>query len=123
MYVIANVIYGVPLTQELCDNLPVDYDDLESYGFTLLYSGNSDHQVGFLGVNLGTFDESSDAIAIKKKEELVIEGKDGTEVKLHPTTKDISEVKKMMDALPDDLKETLKTYGKEVGVYIIWSTS
>ncbi len=121
MYV-ANVIYGVPLTKKLCENMPVDYDDIEGYGFTLLYSGNSEHQVGFVGVNLGTFDETSEAIEIGNKS-VVIVNEDGTEVKLHPTVENVAETKKVIKELPDNLRETVKTQGKPVGIYIIWSAN
>jgi hypothetical protein len=117
---ITHVIYGVPITKKLCENMPVLYDDLEGYGFRLLYSGNSDHQVGFLGVYLGCFDETFEAIAVGKS--VMVLNEDGTKVEICSTTENKAEMKKLVKELPDNLREAVKIYGEPVGVYIIWST-
>lgn len=48
MYSIQNVIYGVPLTEEV--NEWLDGREPEEFGFETLYSGGADFSPGFCGV-------------------------------------------------------------------------
>lgn len=74
-YAIANVVYGVPLTEEVWDAVrryvespeyaavevheeEIDLDDPESFGFETMYSGSGDRP-GYCGVKITDFDECS----------------------------------------------------------------
>lgn len=64
MYPLAHLIYGVPLTQALADEIQRMEDDPHSEwsedgqttcGFTLIYSGVAERLVGYCGVHLTEF--------------------------------------------------------------------
>lgn len=128
-YPIANVVYGIPLTEEICNivipdapgfeldseigNSVWDVDDLLwgeielfGFGFTSLYSASPDMDktTGYLGVELWS-DAYWDLTAEK--------------FSLQPTKDQISEVKAKLLLLPSWFKEHLP----EPKVCLVWSDS
>lgn len=117
MYAIANVIYGIPLTDKIYDFIHseenVDAEELTDYGpdeeelgFTTPYHGGSNRTVGWLGVSLTEFDECSDFPL-----------SDITNVK--PTEEQIAEVKDKISKLPKEILDI----ALPTDIYVVWSTS
>ena len=107
MYTIVNVIYGVPLTEEVWDflnNSDNDYD-LEELGFTTEYSGSSSYPPGWCGVELDSFDES--------------DWLDVANLKLTPTDKQRAEALDKIEALDPQVRALCP----EPKTYFIFSTS
>lgn len=129
MYVMAEFIYGIPITRKMhqwyqeSDDAP---DDLEELGFVLPYSGNSDFIVGYLGVSLAVMDEIN-PVPIKTDGNGNITGMVeltamGTPVKVHSLKPTGEQVKQAIDAY-NELPESLLKVAPPVGIYIVWSTS
>ena len=84
MYVMADIIYGIPITREMDQWLQAHWEELdlpeefEELGFCVNYSGNADHQCGYLGTQLARMDEVSPV-------RLLTDG-EGRIVKLQPST-------------------------------------
>ena len=118
MYSIVNVIYGIPITdeiekrnQELLDADPNEEDEslgeeLECYGFETFYSGSHSGIVGYLGVELSDFDECHSYLKFK-------------DLKFEPTPAQKAEAEKKIANLDNRFKDVLP----EIGVYLIFSTS
>ena len=119
MYSIITVIYGIPLTQELEERNsdlidadpeesdPTIHEDMEEYGFEIMYTGSGNHTPGYCGVELSEFDECSDSY-------LPI-----SEVAMVPTDEQKAEAHAKIEALDDRFKDLLPA----VSVYFIFSTS
>lgn len=114
MYAIANVIYGIPITDEIhnainseeCDQTEDYPPDEEELGFTITYSGSSHRSVGWLGFSLGEFDECCDFPL-------------SDILNLRPTPEQIIEVNKLISQLPANVQAVAKT----PDIYVVWSTS
>ena len=116
-YAIANIIYGIPWTDELYDlNESIGDDTPEwaeswleesMFGFTELYSGCAERTVGYLGVRLGSFDECSDYFLLCDLD------------KYKPTDEQVLSVMKELEWLP----EQVRSLCKPIGIYVVWSTS
>lgn len=112
-YAIVKVIYGVPLTEdciELINKWESDptcdkwfEDDNGACGFTSLYSA-SGPGAGYCGIELDELDSSNQLVS---------------EVRMKPTEKEEKKAKKLVEALPPELRELTG----EIGVYFIWSDS
>lgn len=115
-YAIANIIYGVPLTEEVSDLMNKWEQDetndnwFESNdgqcGFTTLYSGSAPQTIGFCGVLLGTLKE------FKLYESL-------SKINTQPTALQIAKTTEKISKLHPEIKALLP----DVDVYLVWSTS
>jgi hypothetical protein len=118
MYTIAEVIYGVPLTEKVYNKIE---DDFEEY-FETSYSGSSKYPVGFVGVSLGSIDECDASNRIDLTNGQIYNSTDATKAKsfsIIPTDEQKAEVQNKIDQLPDEIKELLPP----IGIYFLWSTS
>ena len=114
MYAICSIIYGIPITEELYpvikdenDELFKKYPDLpEMAGFETMYSGGSNIQPGYLGVELDEFDECCDAMAVSS-------------LRMKPTQEELEKVAAMVKDLPQEVIDV----ALPVDVYFVWSTS
>jgi len=116
VYTIGNIIYGVPWTaalEALWNNVEHGnseglgkLEEVESFGFEKLYSGSADYMPGYLGVELNEFDCCETWTTI-------------SEILPEPTTAQMKEAKRKVDALPKKIRDLVP----KIGIYIIWSTS
>ena len=104
MYLIGNIIYGVPLPQKVFDKL--GWEKCEEMGFELLYFGSTNVDPGFCGIHLGKFEEPEGDFPLSK-------------ITFSPTDEQKTEAETMIDSLPDEVKKMLDP----IDVYIVWSTS
>lgn len=118
MYAIGNVVYGIPLTEELSVLIrdSEHYVDPEELGFEMLYSGSSDFMFmpGYLGVDLGTIDECQD------------EDLDDPDhpVNRKPTAQQIAEVQERVEAFIKKMRKIDKDVTiPDIRRWIVWSTS
>ena len=134
MYSMADVIYGIPITrkmdrwlQEHMDDPGVETEEFETFGFEIQYSGNADHQCGFLGVSLGGMDVIN-PVELLRDDENRITGmrvaknalaSNTVDFDLRPTVQQVQETIEKHNELPDGLKAVCPP----IGVYIVWSTS
>ena len=108
MYSIGHVIYGIPITDEISQLAQQRDEELaeEDGGwFETLYHGGSYREVGYLGVELATFDECKD-------------------FPLHDVVKDVTdeqeaEVVKAFNKLPMEYKEIAPA----IDTWVVFSTS
>ena len=100
---IANVIYGIPLTEELHEQFRSCKEDAEQY-FETLYSASSDWTPGYCGVELDSIQEFR-----------ITALKDVTDV---PTAEQEEEAHRLCAQLPDRIREV----ALPIGVYIVWSS-
>ncbi len=125
-YAIANIIYGVPLSQKAASAIQgcelvteamaamlkeakIEMESPEAYGFEPLYSAGG-CMIGYCGVKLGEFDETDDDIPAS----VLIQ-----KLSKKPTLKQSMTVQKLLArAHPEILKLC-----KPCGVYVIWSSS
>ena len=117
MYAIIDVIYGIPLTEEIndlinkweadpnCDKWEED-EEHRMCGFEVMYSGHGGIPPGFCGVSLDQFDESNGHNSL-------------INLKLEPT----NDQKKKTLELINNLDREIKDIILPVGIYLIWSTS
>lgn len=108
MYSIGTVIYGIPITEDIT-KVASDRDeelDKEDGGyFTTLYHGGSYHEVGYLGIELASFDECADF----KLEDII----------RAPTDEQTMEVVKAFNELPIEYKDV----APDIAVWVVFSTS
>ncbi len=119
MYTIVSVIYGCPMTKAVWSKLAeMGKDDVpeEEYGFEEMYSGSAEVPPGYIGVDLGGFDEI-DPVRIDLTNGKFIAERHS--FSFAPTPQQEAEAQAKIDALPDELKTVLSP----VGVWIVWSTS
>ncbi len=113
MYSIANVIYGVPLTDKIIEVMEkIDPDtEPEDFGFETCYHGGSTSAVGYCGVLLGEFDECAmpDELPLSKIEDF--------RQALTP------ELKQEGDKLVAELDEEIRKATATPDIYIVFSTS
>lgn len=113
MYAIATVFYGVPLNSNEAEipksSLLEEAIEEEQDGFTQLYSGGSNCVPSAFGVQLSEFDECCHHIDIST-------------LQLSPTAEQVTEYKRLYEALEPELQKELEVYG-EPRVFILWSTS
>lgn len=117
MYAIATVIYGIPLTEEVNDFLceSEEYGDPESAGFVTMYSGScAGHMPGFLGVDLGSFDEGDPVIDLSDP---------GHPLNVVPTEAQCAEANALVESLLKILPPAAAAAVPKVGRYLVWSTS
>jgi len=116
MYIIGNLIYGFPLTEdtwkiieewEEYEDDRYSTDNEETCGFTQLYHGGSDLPPGYCGVLIREFDECED----------IYLGKDSFNIKVTELQKKeaLSKIEK--------LNQELKAASPNIGLYIVWSSS
>lgn len=110
MYFVANFIYGVPYTEKIEEYFEkTDFepsDAVKELGFELLYDGSASGPCGYLGIWL----KSLDMFGYYPMPNYTLES---------ISEKDKEKVQKMIDKLPDEVKELLE----DVGLYIVVSTS
>ncbi len=102
-YAIANVIYGIPLTEEI--HKAIKEEEPEDLGFEVMYSGSAQYTPGFCGVRLCGFDECGD-IAVK-------------DLAFEPTREQRAEAEVKIAELPEYIRKVCQP----VDTYIVWSTS
>ncbi len=111
-YAIANIIYGIPFTDEIQNRiepegvLNEEIDGPEDLGFQMLYSGSSGVRPGFCGVMLYRFDECSEPFSI-------------SQLILKPTAEQKAEAEAKIAELPKDVREVCLP----LDTYIVWSSS
>lgn len=105
MYLIGNIIYGIPINEKIADLIEKNKKKYAKL-FEILYHGASDRHVGYCGVLLKEFDECNDFI---KLEDLIIK----------PTNQELLEVESLIDKLPTEIQAVMDS----VDTYIVWSTS
>ncbi len=113
MYTICNPIYGYPYTRELAKLFGPD--ELEEHGFQFLYSGCSEIEPGFIGVELGEFNggEAPDFGATPYSSSR------DSEALPKATEEQKSEANKKIEALPEAIREHVGP----VDNWLIWGTS
>lgn len=127
MYSISNVIVGVPITPKLCkliDKWEQEGDERwkewEDLGFETFYHGGGDRAFGYCGVHIGEFDECAEWIEVSWDGTLYVTSHAGEKtIPLYPTSEQLSEALKKVEALDPELR----TLCPELGVYIVQSTS
>ena len=102
MHTTMTIIYGVPITEKI--RKMWGEDELIDLGFKMLYSGDEPGPIGYFGVELDSFESTSDPIALSK-------------LKLFPTK---DQIKTMADLMC--LSVPASRLGKP-GVYILCSLS
>lgn len=106
MYGMFDVIYGVPLTENIWTNEYVDQGDIDIH-FEIVYNGNSTgYGTGYCGVKLDDFDDTSGPLPL-------------TNLKLKPANNEMSKAQRLVNDLPDEIKKI----ASPIGVYIIFGTS
>lgn len=124
-YVIANLIYGIPLLQDIDLPFPLEdnkcfpnYEDerteilttfmdkYDSPGLICNYSGNSDTKPGAFGVLVGSSDVNDLFFNFK--------------IGIDQSTK--NSFNKLWNTLPENIKVEIKKYG-EPRLFVLWSTS
>jgi len=105
MYSIVTVIYGIPITPEVSALSVEDPDELEDFGYTIQYHGNSSDTVGYCGVELDSFNECQTALSVDK-------------IKTTPTEEQKLESFRRVHMLSAKHRGSAK-----IGVYYIFSTS
>lgn len=115
MYSITNIIYGYPITTKI-SNLLIEKEDDENSdwnedgdmvcGFNKYYHGSSDGIVGYVGVELDSFDECGEMLK-------------PSNLKMQPTEEQKNEAIKKINALSQDFK----TLVGEPDVFFVFSTS
>ena len=106
-YTIANIVYGVPLTEdvlEVADKL--GYDDPEDYGFEMLYHASSPVIVGYCGQILKKINCVSDIKLMS-----LLDYSDSTDI--------TKKVEAKLLALDHEIRAVIE----EPSTWIIWSTS
>jgi hypothetical protein len=112
MYSIGNIIFGIPLTEEIMQAL--GDDEAEEMGFEVLYSGSADFMPGYMGVELGTIDECQD------------EDLDDPEHPMNrkPTAQQIAEVQERVEAFVKKMRKIDKDVTiPDIRRWLVWSTS
>ena len=109
-YAIVQVIYGVPVTQEVSDKIKEWEDEgddrwSDNCGFKMLYSASGSDHIGYCGVNLCRLNSYGNQSI--------------SELVLTPTPEQIAEAIKKIEQLEPELR---KLAGKP-DVYLIWSDS
>ena len=130
MYSITDVIYGIPLTEELSLFFHEMDCEPENVGFETLYTGSGDFPPGYLGVSLDGWDECS---AYRKASDLKMQPtqqqKDEYQAKLKAMHTDAKELFAELKEENSDLDDPQKIYENfvkllpEIDVYLIFSTS
>jgi hypothetical protein len=109
MYAIGHVIYGIPLTKEIekvCNKvLNVEAGEHDGGFFKTFYSGSGDTTPGFCGVELASFDESSNFLLSK--------------ITKTPTKAEKAKAIAKIAALPKEIKRIMPP----IGAWVVWSTS
>lgn len=133
MYMIMNVIYGIPLTRKIDEKIS-EWEEDESCdkwnednglcGFETMYSGVGDYTSGYCGVCLGSFEQFVEDLRIdlnKKEITYLFPDEPPKEVKI-----DLNLTQEQFDKANENIKkldpEILKIAPK-IGIYIVMSTS
>lgn len=130
MFSIVNIIYGVPLTEEIYKKIGEweETDDERWWeddrggpcGFQTFYSGSSEFPPGFCGACLGSFDEVCPNIQLKGTQILIRDNlKEKYKINLEPDEVFKQKVYQKINNLDPELKEMIS----EIGIYFIFSTS
>jgi len=115
MYSITNIIYGYPITTEISNLIIKKEEDPNSdwnedndmvCGFNKYYHGSSDCIVGYVGVELDSFDECGEMLK-------------PSSLKMQPTEKQKQQALKKINALTPDFKKLVG----EPDVFFVFSTS
>ena len=111
MHTIGNIIYGVPLTEEIQRAFEEAGQD-EVWGFETLYDGNAPTQPGYLGNSFGKFNATADVLLSD----------------LGPIPPSSNEKEEVHEKIEQFKKEFKAETGKdielgEIGIWIVWSTS
>lgn len=108
MYVVGNIIWGIPITDDIVE-VAADRDEEldEEFGgyFHTVYHGGGDGNNGYLGARLATFDACEDFIL----DDIIVE----------PTADQKIEVQALFDNLPKDYKDV----APKIGRWIVWASS
>lgn len=119
MYSIVNVIYGLPLTDSASREIEGMGIEPEDIGFTILYHGGAEYSPGYIGVELGEYDETQDALSFRGT--VLSKADNGapvTKLVAHPT--EVAKAERMIQELEPKVRAVLPEL---VGVYFIFSTS
>jgi len=107
MYTIGHMIYGAPITKEICalaEERDEEIDVHDGGYFTDLYNGGGE-PAGYIGIELTTFDECS-PVNCKGFSD-------------HLTSFQVAEVTRLLDTLPKPYRDILP----DIGRWIVWGTS
>ena len=108
MYIIADIIYGVPLISNIWKVF--SEDEINDFDFEILYHGNREYQPGYLGEHVCSIDECRDVPASYFSPTVTDQTKQNAQDKY--------------DALPDKVKNILHESGiDKPDLYVIWSSS
>ena len=106
MYSIVDIIVGIPLTEEIVEECTRIGSEPEDFGFEKRYSGGSEEPVGFLGIELGRFDECQEYLEVAS-------------LNISPAAAHLKAAQEKVDALPIELKKR----ALPVTVYFIFGSS
>jgi|2_EtaG_2_1085320.scaffolds.fasta_scaffold89672_2 hypothetical protein len=113
MYVIGNVVYGIPLLEgdsSRMQELDIGEEELEDAGWEIMYHGSWPWTVAYLGIRLGRFDEAGDHFRL-------------SELHVTPTDDQKEQFLKLFghtcDVLPREFIDNLS--GPDV--WVVWSSS
>lgn len=105
-YAIGNIIYGIPLTDEIREAMRSRPDEEEEdLGFEMEYSGSAPYRPGWCGVRLDTINECIDTRVWA--------------VRWVPTDEERAQAAELIAALPAEIRAV----AGEPDVYIVWSSS
>lgn len=119
MYSIANIIYGVPLTEtaeRYCGENEIDYETL---GFRTLYSGSADYTPAYLGIKITSIDECSGYQKLDMDKKTITDSRSSFTATITAGPNETARINKAVSDLPQGLRELLPN----PGIYIVWSTS
>ncbi|MAG26508.1 hypothetical protein CMI47_13255 [Candidatus Pacearchaeota archaeon] len=113
MYIIGNIIYGIPLLEDDCNRmheLEIWDEDILEAGWKILYHGAWPNTVAYLGVKIDEFSECNDHFKIS---DLDITPTDNEKTEAH------IKIKGAFDILPVGFTSKLQN----PDIWIVWSTS
>jgi hypothetical protein len=108
MYAIGEVIYGFPITEEICDvaeALDEELGTMDGGRFYTAYHGSWPHETGYFGVRLARFDELSTFLL--------------SDITAKPTEEQKKKVLEDFEKLPKEYQDA----AQPIGTYVVWFSS
>jgi hypothetical protein len=122
----ADIIYGIPITREMdrwlqehMDDEDVQCEEFEQLGFWVQYSGNADHQCGWLGAGLCGMNAVNPVQLLTDSVGNITGVRGSQDTSLKPTPEQVGETIAAYNKLPDGLRAV----SPPIGIHIVWSTS